>query len=154
MLNLLSSLAADIGSLLIYFITTNNAIGELTQANSESGKIFKTVRQSVLNGETANQYDCEDFVDAIVKMRKEAMIVNTLSSLYGCVIKDVVNPAFGRLLTDAKVDSQDQDVATVIETKRSLMRSYVENAEKSCRVKVAMATKQLAQRLASFDTVA
>lgn len=148
-------LAEDIGVLMTYFVTMNEIMRTLKEAHADSREIIEEIEE----GKAENRRDSEelnesrsDFRDEILKMKSEAARIQIVASLYAAVITEIVNPAFGRLLMSGHGDILNQDVKSVIETKRSLMRSYVERAQAVCRVKAEEATRLMQQRLADIST--
>lgn len=73
----------------------------------------------------------QGFHNSALLFKKEALTIHALSSLYGKVITEVINPGFSLIVDFSR--HAEGETAMVVRTRQDGLQQYALNAERTCR---------------------
>ena len=150
-LKLLHGLSGDIISLMAYFKQMNNFIKALVQEHRQFEDTSRSISADSDDGFAPSEWDYKQFHEGIVEMKKLAITVHSLASLYSTVITDVINPGFERAIEASHGDASGEVTEVVLAAKKDEMDYYLATAENRCKAKSLEANRTLASRLKDIN---
>ncbi|KAG4431379.1 hypothetical protein IFR05_013139 [Cadophora sp. M221] len=148
-LELLADLSSGIAGLLNFFISMNTTMHVLVKNYDWSRKPVEAVQSRIAAGVDPSSKMEAHAKKRLLHVKQTAVVINALSNAYAFVIAEVVNQAWGmaRKPTSNLLDGEVQDT---IAAKRLELESYVEDAQRICRVKTDDTKRLMLKRLSDI----
>ncbi|KAF4624277.1 hypothetical protein G7Y89_g13895 [Cudoniella acicularis] len=141
-LQLLAGLVTEIRELLTFFQQLNDAMSNLV---TEYRHNLKEITDGQEEGDELRDADYEQFYGSIRTMKKLAVTVHALASLYANVISGVINPGFSKVIHTSHYEEGSS--AIVVQRKSTAMQKYLTDSEQKCRDAAMIANQALKTRL-------
>ncbi|KAL5326549.1 hypothetical protein ACEPPN_004235 [Leptodophora sp. 'Broadleaf-Isolate-01'] len=148
-LELLADLSSGIAGLLNFFISMNTAMHAQVKNYDWSRKPIEAVQGRIAAGVDHSSKMEAHAKKRLLHVKQTAVVINALSNAYAFVIAEVVNQAWGmaRKPTSNLLDGEVQDT---IAAKRLELESYVEDAQRICKVKTDDTKRLMLKRLSDI----
>jgi len=154
---ILQGLCADIVQLVRMFAHLNATIRQLIADYKGAKDIEASIREDLEDAEDEgveariSRRDYDQFRDQVHEMRRLTVMINSMSTLYGDIITDVITPGFSKVVETAYEDYGETNMSMIMYNKERGMKDYLLDAEKACQAREREADGKLKTRLDEIE---